>query len=126
MEISDSKEYVLVKFSKDWADEFSAEGFTIYEKEMWQQIEKFVEDNPDREITFYFGTNEGWDDIAISEIMEECKVHNITPSFARVLLTVFDLGPHYYGVEKEFMLYRDFGQFPAFDSWMEEALEEEV
>ena len=64
----------LVKFTKDWADEFTAEGFTILTDEQVRQLESLCETGFD----FYFGTNEGWDagevefsDFDITPISEE-------------------------------------------------------
>ena len=49
---------VLIKFSRDWADEFQAEGFRVVDspeeadevKRVWSKAR-----------TFFFGTNEGWE-----------------------------------------------------------------
>lgn len=53
---------VLVKFRADWADEFNVIGFKIYEKSEWEKIKiEFAATN--KEFCWYFGTNEGFDDI---------------------------------------------------------------
>lgn len=64
----------LVSFSKDWADEFQAEGLAIYTDDQKKQLETLIEEGFD----FMFGTNEGWDDHEIeisdftfTEITEE-------------------------------------------------------
>lgn len=51
---------VLVKFEKDWADEFDVRGFAVYDKEEWEKdLAEF------KECTEFggawFGTNEGWE-----------------------------------------------------------------
>lgn len=51
----------LVKFSRDWADEFEAEGFGILSDEEWEEFVKVVKENPNAETSFWFGTNEGWE-----------------------------------------------------------------
>jgi hypothetical protein len=62
--------YVLVKFQRDWADEFYAEGFALYELNEWKKIaEKFI-DNDNNINEYYFGTNEGWDDDTCEDFFE--------------------------------------------------------
>lgn len=65
----------LIKFSKDWADEFQAEGLAIFTPDETTQLKALVEAG---EFEFYFGTNEGWDygdidldDFTFTEISEE-------------------------------------------------------
>lgn len=52
--------HVLVKYSFDYADEFSVSGFGVYTIEEWSviksSIKNSIEINPDKE--YYFGTNE--------------------------------------------------------------------
>lgn len=47
---------LLIKFNKDWADEFDVYGLAIMTECEWQT---FVAGLPD--LTYNFGTNEGWD-----------------------------------------------------------------
>lgn len=69
---------VLVKFSKDWADEFDVYGFCVYaSKEIWEETKGDLS-----ELEYSFGTNEGWEegdfddsDFTVTEISEdEAKV----------------------------------------------------
>lgn len=67
----------LVKFSKDWADEFTAEGLVILTDDQKLQLEQLIEEEL---FDFYFGTNEGWDagevslaDFTFTQITEEEK-----------------------------------------------------
>lgn len=52
--------HVLVKYSFDYADEFSIQGFGVYTSKKWNKIvrtmKEFLTKNPDHE--FGFGTNE--------------------------------------------------------------------
>ena len=62
--------YVLVKFQKDWADEFYAEGFALYELNEWNKIAAKFVDNEEYMNPYYFGTNEGWEDETCEEFFE--------------------------------------------------------
>ena len=48
---------LLIKFNKDWADEFDVYGLAIMTECEWQT---FVAGIPD--LTYNFGTNEGWEE----------------------------------------------------------------
>lgn len=65
---------VLVKFQKDWADEFEVHGFKIYNTLADWHIEAGSLD----EHSYMFGTNEGWEegdfsaqDFMVTEISKE-------------------------------------------------------
>lgn len=60
----------LVKFLRDWADEFEAEGFGILSDEEWEEFVKVVKENPNAETSFWFGTNEGWEDETIESFYD--------------------------------------------------------
>ena len=64
----------LVKFSRDWSDEFEAEGFCVLLDEEWEKFSDFVEKNPDALVSFWFGTNEGWEDETIESFYDCYKV----------------------------------------------------
>lgn len=49
---------VLVKFSRDWADEFQVEGFVVVEPAEAEELKEYFS----TERSWYFGTNEGWED----------------------------------------------------------------
>jgi hypothetical protein len=65
---------VLVKFQKDWADEFDVYGYKIYNSETdWLEEKGDLLDH-----SYMFGTNEGWeegdfedDDFTVTEISAE-------------------------------------------------------
>ena len=49
---------VLVKFNKNWADEFDVDGYKIYNSEAdWNDEKGDLADH-----SFMFGTNEGWEE----------------------------------------------------------------
>jgi len=50
---------LLVKFSKDWADEFDVNGFKIFNTD--EEWNEFFEELTNSEGEYYFGTNEFWD-----------------------------------------------------------------
>jgi len=83
---------VLVKFEKDWADEFSIYGFAVYEKSDWESaIEKFK--NATSFSCFYFGTNEGWDNDQIEEEKDQWlnayEIEDISEEEFKVLSKLF-------------------------------------
>ena len=65
---------VLVKFQKDWADEFDVYGHKVYEsKEAWEKAKGDLS-----ELSSGFGTNQDWeegefdeDDFTVVEITQE-------------------------------------------------------
>lgn len=65
---------VLVKFEKDWSDEFDVSGFKIYNSLAdWQEVSASLDEH-----SYWFGTNEGWDegefddsDFQVKEISSE-------------------------------------------------------
>jgi hypothetical protein len=74
---------ILVKFEKNWADEFYVHGFKVYaDRAAW---DKDVETLP--ELEFSFGTNEGWEEGDIDE--SDFTVSEITDDQAATLTTLF-------------------------------------
>lgn len=68
--------YVLAIFSKDWADEFSAEGMCLFTENEWKRYKEEVKKIP--ATSFFFGTNEGWDDIPGAELLESIETRKMT------------------------------------------------
>lgn len=92
---------VLVTFSKDWADEFSAEGLAIMTDEQFDKLKIWAEN-----ANWYFGTNEGWDDEDISRGFSAAE---ITDEEEAVLIKLIpDLAVKY-----AWQTIGSFGQFPA-------------
>lgn len=73
---------VLVKFDRDWADEFSVYGFIVCEQERWNEIVLDID-----KIYFNFGTNEGFEAGDITEI--DFNVTEITEDEAAVIIKLF-------------------------------------
>jgi len=78
---------VLVKFQKDWADEFDVYGFKIFDS--LAEWEATADAGADSE--YYFGTNEGWDAGDFSE--SDFKVQAIGDAEAADIIAV--LGRQY-------------------------------
>lgn len=63
--------YYLVKFHKDWADEFDVYGFAIFKESEWLKIKKELEANKEKTAgSVYFGTNEGWDNETVGDFLK--------------------------------------------------------
>jgi hypothetical protein len=75
---------VLVKFQKDWADEFDVYGYKIYNSE----ADWLKEKGDLSEHTFMFGTNEGWEDEGDFED-DDFTVTEITPEEAATIRKLF-------------------------------------
>lgn len=52
---------ILIKFSSDWADEFTCEQMQIVEDASTDLVKSRIEKNLLEAQGFYFGTNEGWE-----------------------------------------------------------------
>lgn len=72
---------VLVKFSRDWADEFQVEGFRVVDAEKASAMVEFFS----RPRTFYFGTNEGWEDEVLLDSFEFVDISDEQASLLAVL-----------------------------------------
>lgn len=84
----------LIQFSRDWADEFNVDGFKVVDTmaEAAEYKQHFAKPR-----TYYFGTNEGWED----EILDESiTITEITDDEAELLKKLFGNshgGPTQYG-----------------------------
>lgn len=114
--------YILAKFSLGWADETHEEGFAIFTPEEWEiQKEKLSEPR-----TFYFGTNEGWED---EVFLDSIRTIEITQEDYDVLKRLFpDVEKTYHtyvheGKEHTYTNGGSYGTFPL-DVWDEEEDEE--
>jgi hypothetical protein len=66
--------YYLVKFHRNWADEFDCDGFSVITEEEKTNTEKLVSHDliKDRDVNFSFGTNEGWEgDFTFSKLWKD-------------------------------------------------------
>lgn len=93
--------YYLVKFSKDWADEFTVYGFSIFKKEEWDALYlQLVENKNNAAGSMYFGTNEGWDDETIGDFLNDIEVKAITNEEKKIINKLF--GKEEYGIFPNF------------------------
>jgi hypothetical protein len=67
----------LVKFSRDWADEFVAEGFDAIPDYEWEEFVEAVKENPDALTSYWFGTNEGWENETIKSFYDYYEVKEL-------------------------------------------------
>ena len=83
------KEYVLVKFEDNWADEMNISGWRTYLKEDW---DKYVESVPSDSFpcTKYVGTNEEIEYENRKEYFNKFKVVPITEEECRTLNKLFN------------------------------------
>ena len=104
--------YYLVKFDKDWADEFSVYGFAIFEKLEWDNLLTKLKKNKDQDSgSWYFGTNEGWDSETIGDYLRDIEVVSITKDEKKSLERIF--GESY------------FGHFPDFEQMLNKLFSED-
>lgn len=73
----------LVKFSRDWADEFQAEGLAILTAD---QVEALIEEVENGFREWDFGTNEGWEEGELD--MSDFTFTPITDEEAEMLIRV--------------------------------------
>lgn len=93
--------YVLLKFCRDWADEMSAEGFRVVPESEWDRIRSL---DPETLYTYYFGTNEGWDDETVLSYLECIDATLLSQQELSVLSSLFTVRGDI-----------EFGQIPSFD-----------
>jgi hypothetical protein len=83
----------LVRFSRDWADEFNCDGFSVYTQKQKDEWNAFVQKNGKERYSFYFGTNQGWNDVEIQDFAKSFTFTEITDDFAVELQTAFNFDP---------------------------------
>lgn len=99
-------EHVLVQWSKDWADEFNTDGFIVTTKTYWDKyFSKFLKLNS---VSFYFGTNEGWEDEDPQEFARGYTVSKIDKDQVKTLIQLF-------GKAYDEDLFVNFGTFPLIE-----------
>lgn len=93
---------LLVKWSCDWADEFQTEGFKIFTEDEWNEFKSKMTAYSGH-LTWYFGTNEGYDDETADFYLKHMKVHQLSTSEVTLFKVIF---PDAFD--------DSFGQFPYF------------
>lgn len=90
-----SKEYVLLKFSGNWADEMDVEGFLVVSRAYWAHREHELS-QVEGDLHACIGTNEylEWSDG--SELLDSIEVSELSADEVRVLQERFPLS-HYQG-----------------------------
>lgn len=78
---------VVIKFSRDWADEFDAECFAVYENTTVQEQSDRIQKRLASGGAFYFGTNEGFEDGDLS--IDDYIFTEITDEEYKVFAKVF-------------------------------------
>lgn len=81
-------ENFLVVGYNDWADEFSADSFAIYEDTTLEAVEGSIKQVIAEGL--YFGTNEGWEENELC--FEDFDIRPITVEQTAVLKTLFPSG----------------------------------
>lgn len=93
----------LIKFQKDWADEFYVYGFWVATDEQWLKYKALAQELD--EIGFYFGTNEGWDDWSIDDLLHsDLTVENITDIEAATITRLFGTNAYAVFPDTNFLL----------------------
>lgn len=80
---------VLIKWNKDWSDEFSLTGFTVLSEKLWKGFQRALEliSYPQE---MYFGTNEFYDFCDKEEIMRGITtVENLSNQDIKKLENIF-------------------------------------
>lgn len=115
--INGEQMYYLVKFYKDWADEFSVYGFNILKQEEWDQLAKELKERKKEQAgTWYFGTNEGWDDDTIGDFYDALEPILITEKEKELFIKLFG--------REEFGIFPDFEQILNSEEYREEEEED--
>lgn len=84
--------YYICNFSRDWADEFDVKGSRLFTEDEKNTFEQEFENDPDREISAGFGTNEGWEEETLEEWKNSYKFVEITKSTYDELKAKFKYG----------------------------------
>lgn len=115
--VFEGKEFVMVSYHDNYADEFDVEGFVVFSTDEWEQWKKNV---PAKNITANFGTNEYNNYGSKKEFLRCFTVKHITVAEAEVLFKVlgrktvkcFDWdGKNHGRIEHHIVV--DFGMFPT-------------
>lgn len=99
-------EHVLVNWSKDWADEFNTDGFIVTTEKFWNRyLAKLLKLDS---VSFYFGTNEGWEDEDPEEFARGYTVSKIDKDQVKTMIKLF-------GKAYNEDLFVDYGIFPLIE-----------
>ena len=95
---------ILAKFTMDWADEFYIKGMAL----LTQEEMDFIIDNSNnvKEVTWYFGSNEGWENIPVCDFISNIEFSEISAVAEKELLSFWGS--------------RSFGHFPEIEEMLGE------
>lgn len=126
--------YYLIKFKRNWADEFDCEGFTIINEVNYNALDKlFKSEFGKTDGGFGFGTNEGWEDeFTYSKLWNDIlKKQEISADQMQViretLLSIPKMSGVYY--DTSYGIFPDFsylgedveeGEYPELDEYWEQ------
>lgn len=82
--------YLIVEFSRDWADEFSMEGFETLTSDEWEALQKRILSQG--EINYSFGTNEGWEEENPKDFLSSYSTKEISLEQYNILKELFPKG----------------------------------
>ncbi|MGL5710466.1 MAG: hypothetical protein ACRCW9_06475 [Cetobacterium sp.] len=80
-----------VTFKRDWADEFYYTAVFLSNEEKKLNLEDLAKQYKDKTFNYYFGTNEGWEDVTLSELLEDFDYQEISDSTYEELSKFMDL-----------------------------------
>ena len=83
----------LLIFDKDWADEFDVYGFTLMSDEEYIYFDKAMNSISQEPCGWYFGTNEGYEDESIADMLSDVEVKDITLEEYNTIKKLF-MQPH--------------------------------
>ena len=82
----DNKEFFLVKYNDDWADEMTVDGWAVFSKD---ELEAWKKTIPKKNITVGLGTNEWIDYDSPKEVLEACEIEPLSIDEAKTLYKLF-------------------------------------
>jgi hypothetical protein len=87
--MSANMSHVVVKFSRNWADEFDMEGARLFTKEEWDSYVEAVQSL--HTIDVCFGTNEGWEGESPVDWLRSFTSTNVSDEDAEAFKRMFPL-----------------------------------
>lgn len=104
----------LIQIDRDWADEFSIFGAKIISNKQYDLFRAAIKSVKDDTFSWFFGTNEGFDDITFGSFLDTIKAKEVSDEEAKTLVKFFP-GLKKYGL----------GQFPCLEELFQNYGDEE-
>lgn len=86
-----TKNYLLITYNFDWADEFSVQGFGVYSVEQWEKVKNHIKGLIKTHYEFGFGTNEYLTFENFAEWKRGIIEKEISDQEAQMLIKLFNL-----------------------------------